>query len=74
MSSTNLGLLPEQHDWPMATFTSIYTIGVGAADDIDKMSTVSSLLFVHHVIHLRCIFNANSYSSSCAGSYDDVVS
>jgi hypothetical protein len=49
--------------------TSIYTIGVGAADDFGNSARYDEQCSAKMVV----TFNANSYSSSCDGSYDDVV-
>lgn len=49
--------------------TSIYTIAVGAADDLGSPARYDEQCSAKMVV----TFNANSYSSSCAGSYDDVV-
>ena len=49
--------------------TSIYTIAVGSANDIGNPAYYDEQCSAKMVV----TFNANSYSFSCAGSYDDVV-
>lgn len=49
--------------------TSIYTIGVGAANNIGHPARYDEQCSAKMVV----TFNANSYSVSCGASYDDVV-
>ena len=49
--------------------TSIYTIGVGAANNIGDPARYDEQCSAKMVV----TFNDNSYSSSCGASYDDVV-
>ena len=49
--------------------TSIYTIGVGAANDIGEPARYDEQCSAKMVV----TYNTNSYSSSCASSYDSVV-
>jgi hypothetical protein len=49
--------------------TSIYTIGVGAANDVGNPAWYDEQCSAKMVV----TFNTNSYSSSCADSYHNVV-
>ena len=49
--------------------TSIYTIAVGAANDIGEPARYDEQCSAKMVV----TYNTNSYSSSCASSYDNVV-
>ena len=49
--------------------TSIYTIAVGAANDIGDPASYDEQCSAKMVV----TYNTNSYSSPCADSYDNVV-